>query len=186
MALQYVPYRFTVDDYNRMAEAGILREDARVELIEGEIRMMSPIGARHAGTVDRSDRALKWRLGDGYIVRVQGPILLDDYSEPQPDLAVLRFRDDYYTKGHPTPADILLVVEVADSTLEEDRKVKMPLHARAGIPEAWLVDLKTETVVRYAAPREGRYRLVRRLRRGQELVAAAIPGLRIPVAAIVG
>lgn len=142
MALRHVNYRFTVDDYNRMAETGILKEDARVELIEGEIKMMSPIGSRHASTVDRSDRALKRLLGDSYIVRVQGPILLDDYSEPQLDLAVLHFRDDFYAGGHPTPADVLLVIEVADSTLQEDRKVKMPLYARAGIPEAWLVDLR--------------------------------------------
>ena len=186
MALRHVNYRFTVDDYNRMAETGIRREDARVELIEGEIKMMSPIGSRHASTVDRSDRALKRILGDNYIVRVQGPIQLDDYSEPQPDLAVLHFRDDFYATGHPVPADVLLVIEVADSTLQEDRKIKMPLYARAGIREAWLVDLKTETIVRYASPRDGRHRVVRRFHRGQDLALAAIPNVRLPVTAIRG
>ena len=186
MALQRNNYRFTVRDYERMAESGILEEDARVELIEGEITVMSPIGARHASTVDRSDRALKRLLGDDYIVRIQGPILLDDFSEPQPDLAVLRFRDDYYAAGHPTPADILLVIEVAESSLQDDRTIKVPLYARAGIPEVWLVDIKGEAIVRYSEPHEGKYRLARRLRRGQYLTAATLPGLRLPVAAILG
>lgn len=148
--------------------------------------MMSPIGARHASTVDRGDRSPKRALGDEYIVRVQSPILLDDYSEPQPDLAVLRFRADFYAAGHPTPGDILLVVAVADTTLREDRTVKVSLYARAGIPEVWLVDLQGEAIVRYADPRDGRHRLVRRLRRGHRLTPATLPGLNLPVGAILG
>src|SRR5436190_15615228 len=137
MAVTVKRRRFTLDEYHRMGKTGILSEDDRVELIEGEIIEMSPIGSRHAACVDRFNELIA-RLRLNIIVRVQSSIQLDDYSQPQPDLALLRRRDDFYSSSLPRPADVLLVIEVADTTLEYDRFVKLPLSAHAGIPEAWL------------------------------------------------
>jgi Uma2 family endonuclease len=137
MAVQPTRYRFTRADYYRMAEAGILGEGDRVELIEGEIYRMSPIGPMHAGGVDRLNRLFSRTFGDAVIVRVQNPVVLDDYSEPEPDLTLLRPRADFYTGEHPNPEDILLAVEVADSSADWDRRVKAPLYVRSGIPELW-------------------------------------------------
>jgi len=129
-------WKFTVDEYARMAEAGILGEDDRVELLEGEIVEMAPIGPPHAGCVNRLTRLLTSRLGDRAVVGVQNPIRLGSLSEPQPDLTLLRPRRDLYSEGHPEADDVLLVVEVASSTSAFDRQVKMPLYAQAGIPQA--------------------------------------------------
>ncbi len=125
MALEIAKHVFTVTDFERMAENGILSENDRVELIEGEIIEMSPIGKSHAACVDRFTRLLS-RLDNKVILRVQGPIQLDDYSEPQPDLTLLRHRDDFYAGSLPRPADVLLVIEVADSTFDYDRFMKHP------------------------------------------------------------
>src|ERR671938_544657 len=141
MSVQVAKRCFSVDEYYRMGEAGILTEDDRVELIEGEIIEMSPIGSRHAACVNRLNTLLGRHLRQTAIVSVQNPIRLDAYSEPEPDVALLRPRADYYESGHPTPADALLIVEVADTSADYDRIIKLPLYAKAGIPEAWLVDL---------------------------------------------
>lgn len=133
--------RFTVREYYRMAQAGILTKDDRVELLEGEIVEMAPIGPRYAGAVDRLTELFVRNFAGAALTRVQNPIHLDEHTEPQPDLALLRPRADFYTTGHPTPEDILLVVEIAETSADVDRDVKMPLYARSGIPEAWLVDL---------------------------------------------
>ena len=135
-------YRFTVKEYHRMGEAGILPEDTRIELIAGDIVVREPIGSYHAGTVNRLNRLWTSNLGERAVVQVQNPVeLTEEDSEVQPDVTLLRPRADFYTRGHPTPADVLLLIEVADSSLARDRRVKMPLYARAGIREAWLVDL---------------------------------------------
>lgn len=141
--IQHPPRRhaYSVDDYYRMAEAGILRPGGRVELIEGEIIDMAPIGSRHAAAVNRIGNILKLSIGTKAIVAIQNPVRLDGYSEPQPDIALLRPRDDFYATAHPGPGDVLLIVEVADSTLRFDRDTKLPLYARHGIPEVWLVDI---------------------------------------------
>ena len=130
MAVELRRYRFTTTEYDRMAEAGVLGEDDRVELIEGEILEMSPMGRRHAACVDRLTRLLVRGVGDAAIVRVQNPIVLSDHNEPQPDLALLRPRVDFYTAEHPGPEDALLVVEVSDSSVEYDRQIKVPLYAQ--------------------------------------------------------
>ena len=135
-------HAYSVDDYYRMAETGILRPGDRVELIDGEIIDRAPIGSRHAAAVKRIAQALSLSLGDRAIVSVQDPIRLDPYSEPQPDIALLRPREDFYAGAHPGPGDVLLLVEVADSTLRFDRDTKLPLYARHGIPEVWLVDIE--------------------------------------------
>lgn len=166
-------HRYTVDDYHRMGEAGILRADQRVELIEGEIIDMTPIGSRHAAVVDRLTQLLGTTAGNQAIVRVQNPIALDDLSEPQPDLSLLRPRDDFYAAAHPRPVDVLLVVDVADTSLAFDRDVKIPLYARHGIPEAWLIDLEARRLTVYSEPTANGYRRARE----PDTARVALPGL---------
>lgn len=186
MAIQLLRRRFTVDEYHRMGQAGILSEDDRVELIEGEIVEMTPIGARHAACVNRLNRLLTSLLGQQAIVSVQNPILLEPHSEPQPDLALLRPRPDFYAQAHAGPEDGLLVVEVADSAGDYDRTVKNPLYARAGIPQAWLVDLQDECVEVYTGAAPQGYRNVRRAGRGQTVSIGAFPGPSLAVDQILG
>lgn len=152
--VQHTPHRhaYSVDDYYRMAEAGILRRGDRVELIEGEIIDMVPIGSRHAAAVTRIGNTLMFSVGSEAIVAIQNPVRLSQYSEPQPDIALLRTRDDFYAAAHPGPSDVLLLVEVADSTLRFDRDIKLPLYARHGIPEVWLVDIENAQFTIYREP----------------------------------
>lgn len=155
-------HRFDTTEYHRMAEAGILSEDARVELVDGEVVEMSPIGSKHQAVVDRLNRMLVGFAGEDYIVRAQGPVKLDEHNEPQPDLALLAFREDFYEREYPGPGDTLLLIEVSDSSLEYDRSVKLPLYAGVGIPEAWVVDLASGEVESDSAPQHGVYGLTRR------------------------
>ncbi|HEY0547484.1 MAG TPA: Uma2 family endonuclease [Pyrinomonadaceae bacterium] len=186
MSYQIAKRRFSVDEYYRMAEAGILTEDDRVELIEGEIIEMSPIGSRHAGCVNRLTAMLTRQLGDAAVVAVQNPVRIDDYSEPEPDLAVLKPRDDFYTKGHPKPDDVLLVVEVADSSVEFDRNKKLPLYAGANIPEVWLVNLPQDMIEIYTQPVDGTYREIRLVKRGEAVVSKTISNLTLEADAVLG
>ena len=151
-------HRLNVDEYYRMAEAGILGPDARVELIEGEIIDMAPIGSQHAAVVRQLAHILHQNVGDQAIVSTQNPVRLDEYSEPEPDLALLRPRDDFYAAAHPGPGDVLLIIEVADTSLRYDREIKIPLYARHGIPEVWLVDLENERLLRFLEPGPDGYR----------------------------
>jgi Uma2 family endonuclease len=175
-----------VDDYHRMAEVGILGEDDHVELLDGQIVEMSPIGPRHAGAVNNLVRLLHRTLGDAVILGVQNPVVLGAPSEPQPDIAVLKPRADAYSGAHPSPEDILLVIEVADTSLESDRDVKLPLYARAGISEAWLVDLSHDIVEVHRRPSPEGYREVRTLRRGDTLAALVVSTGSISVDEVLG
>lgn len=177
---------FTVGEYNRMAETGILSEDDRVELIEGEIVEMSPIGSRHAACVKRLNTFLSRQVGKSFIVSVQDPIVVSDYSEPEPDLAVLRWRDDYYERELPQAEDVLLVIEVADTSVEADRGVKIPLYARAGIPVSVLVDLPGESVEVYSGPVGGKYQTAQTLKRGDSFRTDAPPLINLRVDDIIG
>jgi Uma2 family endonuclease len=150
-------HRITVDEYYRMAEVGLLAPDARVELIEGEIIDMAPIGTDHASAVNRLTRLLVVAVGDKGMVQIQGPARLDRYSEPEPDVAVFAPREDFYRHARPTLAETLLVIEVSDSTLRYDRDVKVPLYARHGIPEVWVVDLQNAELRCYRSPEGERY-----------------------------
>jgi Uma2 family endonuclease len=150
-------HRLTVADFRRMGEVGILRPDDRVELIAGEIIDMSPIGSLHAALVARLASALGQRVGETAIIWTQNPLALDDTSQPQPDLAVLRPRADFYAAAHPGPADVLLVIEVADTTLAFDLDVKVPLYAAAGIPEAWVIEAASRRTHVFRRPVNGRY-----------------------------
>ena len=181
MAVESARRRFTVEEYHRMGLAGILREDDRVELIDGEIVEMTPIGSPHAGCVNRLARLFFAAAGQRAVVTVQNPISLPPGSEPQPDLVLLRPRGDFYAGGHPGPGDVWLVVEVADTSLTFDRTVKVPLYARAGIPEVWVVDLAGQRVEVYRRPAGGLYADVQRHERGQRLVCAAFPDLALSV-----
>ena len=186
MSVEIARRAFNVAEYYRMAEAGILHEDDRVELLDGEIVTMSPIGSRHAASVDRLNHLFARAVGGAAIVRVQNPIRLSDFSEPQPDLALLRARDDFYREEHPTPADVLLVVEVAETSTLRDREAKLPLYAAAGIPEVWLIDAVESEIDVHLEPKSGTYRSTRRPARGESLSPQELPGVRVAVDAILG
>jgi Uma2 family endonuclease len=169
-----------------MGRAGIFSPDAPLELLEGVIYQMSPIGSPHAACVKYLNTLLNRLFSGKMLVGVQDPIRLNDFSEPKPDITLLRWRDDYYKTSHPTPADVLLVIEVADSTVESDRSYKMPLYAKAGITEAWLVNLGEECVELYAEPEGDAYQTVRRFTRGEAVAAHSIEKLKIGVSDILG
>jgi Uma2 family endonuclease len=176
--------RFTTAEYHAMAEAGVLAEDERVELITGEIVRMAPIGSRHAGCVRGLNRQLSRLLGYKASIAVQDPVVLDDTSEPEPDIAVLRFREDDYRNLHPRPADILFLIEVADTSVDYDRNVKIPLYAQAGIPEAWLVRLREMCIEIYRNPAPTGYQEMRTLRSGDPVSPLAFPDLELAVDSI--
>jgi Uma2 family endonuclease len=178
--------RFTVDEFHRMAEAGILHEDDRVELLEGEIVEMSPIGGLHARCVTELTRALISLVGEDVRVSPQNPVRLDEHQEPQPDVAVLRAGERYQAGELPTPEDVLLLIEVADTSLASDRDVKLPLYARVGIAEVWLVDLNADSIERHTEPSENGYRLLRRAARGETLESVVLPTLTLSVDAALG
>ena len=186
MAIQLQKRLFTVDEYYRMAESGILSEDDRVELIEGEIIKMSPIGRRHAGCVNRLNSLFWERLGRRAVVSVQNPVRLSDRTEPQPDIALLIPRADFYSEGHPQPQEVLLLIEVADTTIEYDREVKIPLYAQAGISEVWVVDLVEELVEVYRQPSVNEYAEVRQFRRGENLSLQAFSDVVLSVNEVLG
>jgi len=181
---QLIRRRFTVHDYHRMGEAGILHEDDRVELIEGEIVEMAAIGTRHFACVNGLTRLLIMNVGDEAIVSVQNPVRLNEHTEPQPDLTVIRPRD--YRLSLPVPEDVLLLIEVSDTTLAYDRGVKLPLYARAGIREVWIVNLPGETIERYTSPSADGYLRTDQKRRGQTLESIALPGLIPSVDEVLG
>lgn len=185
-SVQVLKRRFTVAEYYKMAEAGIFSEDDRVELLDGEIVEMAPIVSSHAAVVDRLTRLFGRLVGEAAVVRVQNPIRLSRYSEPQPDLALLKPRSDFYAQAHPGPEDVLLVVEVAETSVGIDRKVKMPLYAKAGIPEVWLVDLEGERVEVYRKPSSRRYGEVQKLRRGRSISPQALSALKVSVSDVLG
>ena len=186
MTVQVLRRRFTVDEYHLMGQVGILSEDDRVELLEGEIVEMAPIGSRHQATVDRLTEVFSRRVVDTASIRVQGPVRLAGDSEPEPDLTLLRRRTDFYATAHPGPEDVLLLVEVSDSSIEYDREVKLPHYARQGIPEVWIVDLEEGAIEVYTDPTVEGYSGVSQLGRGQTLSPQHFPLLELAVDEILG
>jgi Uma2 family endonuclease len=172
-------YRFTVEQYYQLAEAGILAPDERVELIEGEIIKMDAIGPTHSWLVDNLTRAVYRQIGDDVRLSAQNPIHLGPRTEPQPDLCLSRYYPE--RRAHPTPEDIYFVVEVSDTTLDIDRNTKLPLYAAAGILETWLFDVSTFTLERHTDPRDGVYQQVDRARRGQSLPSTTRPAIILAV-----
>jgi Uma2 family endonuclease len=172
---------FTVDEYYRMSEAGILHADERVELLDGLIVKMAAIGSRHAACVRRLDRWFERRLGDRAVVSVQSPVRLSAASEPEPDVALLRPRDDLYESAHPTPSDVLLIIELSDTTRALDRGLKLRLYAAAGIVEAWIVDLNRRRAEMNRAPGPRGYAKTVTLDRGATLTPLASSELSLSV-----
>jgi Uma2 family endonuclease len=185
--VQVARHSFTVDEYNRIGEAGILPEGVRTELIEGEIIEMVPIGSHHAGAVIRLNTLLSEGLSRRRaILAVQSPLVLSDRSQPEPDVCLLRPRGDFYAEGHPTPPDVLLLIEVSDSSVSLDRTVKLPLYAREGVMEVWIVDLTSERIEVYRQPTEAGYSDFRSATRGDKISPATFPDLAISVNDILG
>lgn len=170
MAIQAPRKLFSIDEYERMIETGILREDDRVELIRGEIVEMSPIGLEHITCVMRLNNLfLTQQLNHSLILSVQNPIRVPTNSRPQPDVTLLKWRDDFYAGKHPSSEDVLLLIEVSDTTLADDRNVKMPLYAESGVAEMWIVNLPEAVVEVYSSPAQGGYQHTRVARRGETL-----------------
>jgi Uma2 family endonuclease len=188
MAVKTVPPQprlITVEEYEQMVQAGVFPEDDRIEMIEGQITAMSPIGSSHSGQVNRLNRLAAPRLGTQAILGIQNPIKLAR-SEPQPDLALLKTRGDDYAHSHPTAREVLLVVEVADTSAEYDRNVKIPLYGRSGIAEAWLIDLSAGVIEVYRQPNQSGYGEKRTYAPGDSLAPIALPDLVFTVTEILG
>lgn len=175
------PRLFNVDEYYAMAEAGILAPNERVELIDGEIIPMSPIKSGHASSVDSLGYELTSQLGRRARVRVQSPVRLDSGAEPEPDIAVLKWRDDFYAHAHPGPGDILLIIEVSDTTLYQDRNMKLPMYARFGIPETWIANIRERCVEVYDQPSNGQYRRSRVVGLDEMLTLPIFNDVSLPV-----
>ncbi|HLZ07015.1 MAG TPA: Uma2 family endonuclease [Chloroflexota bacterium] len=186
VAVQRETRRFTVDDYHRMGETGILRAGERVELIEGEILKMTPIGTAHLMHVLRLSDQLNGNYRDVTLVEVQNPVRLSDNTEPEPDIVLLTRRDDYYGKGIPGPSDVLLLIEVSDSSLSYDRNVKVPIYARAGIPEVWLLDVEAKVLTSYRDPSPSGYQVTLDFRHGDVIAPIAFPDRPIALADLIG
>jgi Uma2 family endonuclease len=169
----------TVLEYLRMGETGVLDPEARIELIDGELFDMPPIGPPHSSRVKRFIHLFSQVVGDRAIVSAQDPILLGDFSAPQPDLALLRWQDDFYEQAHPGPDDILVLVEVADSTLVHDRDRKLPLYARFAVPEVWLVDVAGGHLDVHRDPEDGEYATRFRVQDLSRVGIAALPGVAL-------
>jgi Uma2 family endonuclease len=186
MSVQLQKRLFTVREYHLMGEAGIFGEDDRVELIEGEIIVMAAIGTRHASCVKRLVAEFSELDRKLTILGVQDPIQLTERTEPQPDVVLLQFRADYYSTAHPRPDEVLLLVEVSDSTLDFDRDVKVPNYALSGIQEVWLWDLEENCLEVYRNPTGNGYALMQRFWRGQQVSPLAFPELTVNVDLILG
>ena len=186
MAVQLTRRRFTVAEYVQLGRTGILHEDDRVELIDGDIVEMSPLGEAHTSCVKRSAALFSKRFADMAIVSVQDPVRLNEHNEPQPDLALLRPKDDFYASGHPTPEDILLIVEVADSSLDYDLRTKLPMYARAGVREVWVLNLIQSRLLVAVEPSPTGYQVTRVLRRGDVVSPSACPDVPIAVSDLLG
>ncbi|BAY25819.1 hypothetical protein NIES2100_56270 [Calothrix sp. NIES-2100] len=186
MTVQLLRRKFTVEQYHKMIESGILTADDRVELIRGEIIEMSPIGTKHAACVKCLNKLLSTKLRDRVLIAIQDPVELDNNSQPQPDVALLKPRDDFYATAHPQPQDIFLLIEVADSTIEYDREQKIPLYAQANIIEVWLVDINEQIIEVYQQPTPAGYQIVQKFTSGQNLSITAFPDVNITVNEILG
>lgn len=173
--------KFTVDEYYHMAEVGILRPDERVELIDGEIILMPPIGEPHAVGVDNLTLPFAEIARGQFIVRVQGPIRLDSGSELNPEVVLLRLREAGYISGHPGPDDVLLVIEVSDTTLAHDRGTKLNLYAEANIPETWIMNLPEDCIESFTEPGPEGYSQNAIYRRGDTISPTTLTGIEFAV-----
>ena len=178
-------HRFSLDDWHQMIDVGLLRKDRRLELLDGQIFEMTPIGPSHQGVVNFLTRFWSARLGARAIVSVQGPVVAPPISEPQPDIALLQDRRDFYRTAHAQPRDVFLVIEVAESSLDYDH-AKLRFYARAGMQEVWIVDLQNERIDVHREPLRDDYGVVRTVRRGESLTCLAFPDITITVDEVLG
>ena len=178
------PRRFTVEEYHRLAEVGVLHEDDRVELLNGVIVDMMPIGPFHGGSVNRLTSMFVELSRKRWVTSIQNPVHIGEQNEPQPDLLILRPRADFYVANHPRPEDVFLLIEVSDSTLLIDREDKLPIYAGAGIAEVWIMNLPERVIEVYSSPSNGAYPQCRRVRAGDALAPAAFPDAMIDTAAL--
>jgi len=176
-------HKLSLDDYHRLGEAGVLGEDSRVELFKGELIDLAPIGSMHAGIVAQLNRVLSRGVAEG-IVQVQNPVSIGDESELQPDLCVLRQRKDFYKHALPTGQDVLLLIEVSDTTLAYDRDHKVPLYAQGGVPEVWLVNIPETVVEVFASPTPQGYSQISVKGPGDVLSSDRLPGISIEVSTL--
>lgn len=181
-----VPKRFTVEEFHKMTKVGILPEESGWEIIDGYLMDKMSIGSKHAGTVNRLNQKLTILSGEKAVVSVQNPVQIDDYNAPEPDIALLKPREDFYVGSLPVPKDVLLLIEVSDSTVEYDREIKKTLYAKAEIAEFWLVNLKDDTVERFSSPKNGNYRLAEILESGETVKAGLIENLELEIDEILG
>jgi Uma2 family endonuclease len=172
---------FTIDQYHQMITSGVLTEGDRVELIDGEILEMVAIGSKHGAQVKRLNRLLSGLLESSVLVSVQDPVELGPRSEPQPDVALLRWRADFYETSHPQASDVYLLIEVADSTLDYDRSVKALLYSRSDIFEYWIVNLQDNVIEVHRQPSQSGYQLIQSYQRGIDIEIMALPGLGLTV-----
>jgi Uma2 family endonuclease len=186
MHIEPIRRPFSVDEYDRMVEVGILGKEDHVELIEGEILEMSPIGSRHEACVDRAAALLLPPLLGHSIVRVQGSIRLGDYSRPQPDLILLQQRKDYYAAGGAVTRDAFLVIEVSESSIQYDRGPKLRVYARHGVHEVWIEDLTTDTLLVFRDPESGAYKIQLTLQKGDSVAPLAFPELVLSISSLLG
>lgn len=186
MTAEVLKRLFTVEQYHRMIEAGVFQENDRVELIRGEVVEIAAIGTRRAARVRRVSELLRSKLGSSVFVDTQNPVEVDEYSEPQPDIAVLRPREDFYASAHPTSEDVFVLIEISDSTIRRDRTVKIPLYAEDNIIEAWIVDVNAELVEVYRQPSARGYQSLQTYGRGHSIELLAFPGVAIAVDEILG
>lgn len=175
-------YRFTVDTYHSIINTGIFKNNHRVELIDGILHTMSPISSYHSGKSIRLMNLLFKTIGNLAIISVQNPLTIPEHSEPQPDLMLLRPRDDFYEHAHPLPTDTLLIIEIAESSLRYDRTVKVPLYGLHGVPELWLIDLKQKKIELYRDPGTEGYRQILLPERHQIIAPVLLPPVQIKVA----
>ena len=181
-----VPKRFRVEDFRRMTEAGILPEESGWEIIDGYLIDKMSIGSTHASVVRRVSKLLERKFGEITQVSGQNPIHIDEFNEPEPDIALLKPREDFYAESHPLPEDVLLLIEVSDSTIEYDRDIKKTLYAEAGIEEFWIVNLKENTIECFSSPKNGNYRLARILEKGETVESKTVENLKFLVEEILG
>lgn len=186
MSVQVERRLFTVADYHRMAETGVLTADDRVELIQGEIIAMSPIGVRHAACVTRLTDLFTFHFRGQANVSVQNPVRLDEMSEPEPDMMLLNYREDYYAKEAPSGNDVLLLIEVSDATIAYDRTIKLPLYARANIPEVWIINLVDNVIEIYRTPKGNRYTETRKAYWEDAITAVAFPDIQFTTKELIG
>jgi Uma2 family endonuclease len=176
--------KFTVAQYEKMRDVGIIGDREKIELIEGEIIEMSPIGLKHMAMVMRLTNILPNLIGNNTLISIQNPITLNDYSQPEPDLVLLKYRQDYYETKQPTPADILLLIEVSDSTIKYDREIKLPIYATNDVQEVWLINLNNETIEVYRYPQGTTYQHNQIMRQNEVISSLKLPELFLKISEI--